>query len=205
MTDYFAVLRQPRRPWLDLEKLKEEYQRRTLAEHPDLQAEGRRNAPPTRDPSPPTLGFPTFAEVNEAYRVLNNHRMRLQHLLFLCGRSVLSNNEVPADLADRFMNIAALIREVDVSLKKRNGADNALSKALLEPGVAVLQNSTNEALAGVDKLQENAVQELQRLDEEWQSAPDNVMDQLAALAQRFAYFDRWMEQLRERQFQLSVR
>ncbi|MEY2440093.1 MAG: DnaJ domain, partial [Verrucomicrobiota bacterium] len=54
MIDHFAALRQIRRPWLDPEKLKEEYHQLTLAEHPDR---GDRRADASGE----------FAAVNEAY------------------------------------------------------------------------------------------------------------------------------------------
>jgi hypothetical protein len=33
MTDYFALLQQPRQPWLEPEQLKQKYQQLTLASH----------------------------------------------------------------------------------------------------------------------------------------------------------------------------
>ena len=38
MTDYFALLEQPRAPWLDPRGLKEAYHRQTLQTHPDTAA-----------------------------------------------------------------------------------------------------------------------------------------------------------------------
>ena len=97
MTDYFTLLAQPRRPWLDLEKLEERYRELARQTHPDQSGHGTNE----------------FAEVNEAYRTLRDPKSRLQHLLALEEHSsAISATEVPADLADLFMKIAsALIRE----------------------------------------------------------------------------------------------
>ena len=38
MIDYFALLDQPRAPWLDPDKLKDSYHQKTLQAHPDAQA-----------------------------------------------------------------------------------------------------------------------------------------------------------------------
>ena len=54
MTDYFALLGQPRAPWLDPAALKEAYHRQTLQSHPDTATPGRES---------------DFAGLNEAYQV----------------------------------------------------------------------------------------------------------------------------------------
>ena len=81
MTDYFALLDQPRRPWLDPEELKEVFHQKTLATHPDAQTQPR--------------GKETFTQLNEAYQVLREPKRRLHHLLDLEGIS-------PAAKAFRF-------------------------------------------------------------------------------------------------------
>jgi len=43
MTDYFALLEQPRAPWLDPAELKEVFHRKTLEQHPDAGAAGPEN------------------------------------------------------------------------------------------------------------------------------------------------------------------
>jgi curved DNA-binding protein CbpA len=60
MTDYFALLGEARRAWLDPEKLKEKYFALNRATAAD-------------------------AELNEAYRVLSDPKLRLHHLLTLEG------------------------------------------------------------------------------------------------------------------------
>ena len=71
MTDYFALLDQPRRPWLDPEELKQVFHQKTLEAHPDAQT------PSDRDE--------TFTRLNEAYQVLREPKRRLHHLLTLEG------------------------------------------------------------------------------------------------------------------------
>src|SRR4051812_48683184 len=111
MIDYFAVLGQPRRPWLDPEKLKEQHQALTLAEHPDRK-ELRNNAPPSRGAkAAPTLPAATFAEINEAFRVLSSPRTRLQHLLGLEGNPKSAAGAVSNDLLELFTQIATLLTD----------------------------------------------------------------------------------------------
>jgi curved DNA-binding protein CbpA len=196
MTDYFAVLRFSRRPWLDPEKLKEEYQRLTLEYHPDTKV--GRSAPPGRDPSPPT-----FAEVNEAYRVLSNPKLRLQHLLGLETSASSDATSVPAELMEPFMQTATVVRDADSMLQKLRGATNALSKSLLRSEVVSLQERTVLMLNDLQDAYDLAIENLRQLDEVWMSNRSEAVEQLANLSRRFAYLERWLEQLRERQFQLS--
>jgi curved DNA-binding protein CbpA len=196
MTDYFAVLRQPRRPWLDPQKLKEEYQRLTLEYHPD--AKVGRSTPPGRDPSPPT-----FAEVNEAYRVLSNPKSRLQHLLSLETSTPADTITVPEELMEPFMLTFSLMRDADKLLQKLHAATTALSKSLLRSEVAALQGRSKQLLKKLQNSYDLAIEKLRQLDEVWTLNKAEAIEQLAILSRRFAYLERWLEQLREKQFQLA--
>ena len=70
MTDYFALLGEARRAWLDPEKLKEKYFALNRATAAD-------------------------AELNEAYRVLSDPKLRLHHLLTLDGAELTASRQVP--------------------------------------------------------------------------------------------------------------
>jgi curved DNA-binding protein CbpA len=89
MTDYFALLGQPRKPWLDPEQLKQKYHELARQSHPDK-------------------------NVNEAYRTLADAKSRLQHLLALEGVALAaSSNEIPEELTDLFMAIAPALNKID--------------------------------------------------------------------------------------------
>ena len=91
MTDYFALLEQPRQPWIDPDQLEYKYRERARQTHPDQS---------TGEPG-------SFAEVNQAYRTLRNPALRLQHLLNLAGHgSSARAAQVPADLGRLFTKIA---------------------------------------------------------------------------------------------------
>ncbi len=84
MRDYFAVLGEPRQPWLDLEKLDQRYRELSLTTHPDRLSG---DAP----------GDESFAAVSEAYRVLKDPKQRIQHLLQLEGLELGKDGTRPAD------------------------------------------------------------------------------------------------------------
>ena len=188
VSDYFAVLRQPSRPWLDPDKLKEEYQRLTFARHPD-RTDGVEEGS-------------EFADVTEAYRVLSNPKLRLQHLLSFEG-PVSQTSEVPPEIADVFMNTASLVNEIDRLLQRRETATSALAKSMLGTEVTVIQQRTDAALNDLIKLHADSLDTLQQLNERWINDRAGTAPELSTLAQRFGYLDRWIGQLREKQFQLS--
>ena len=185
--DYFAVLRQPRRPWLDPDQLKQDYQRLTFERHPD-RADG------VDDGS-------DFAEITEAYRVLSNPKLRLQHLLSL-EAPVSQTPEVPSEMADLFMNTAALANEIDRLLQRRDATASALAKSMLQNEIAAIQQRAEAALTKLNQLYGDALADLQQLDARWIKDRPQTVPELNTLAQRFGYLDRWIGQLREKQFQL---
>jgi curved DNA-binding protein CbpA len=201
MTDYFAVLGQPRRPWLDPEELKQAHQQHAFRGHPDRQrtetSAGSDLAPRGNEHAP------TLAEVNEAYRVLSNPRLRLQHLLSLFGDDATSQTSaVSAELTDIFMHTAALLSDIDRLLQKKEQTTSALSLSLLKPEIGDLQQRVDAQLQQLQERHELAVGDLRRIDHSWVNE-QGIASGLRTLAQRFGFLDRWIAQLREKQFLLS--
>jgi curved DNA-binding protein CbpA len=190
MTDHFAVLRQPRRPWLDPDQLKQEYQQLSFAHHPDK----RRTA---------ADHGPDFAAVTDAYRVLSNPRLRLQHLLsFNSEKSDTEKSPITEELTEVFMQTAALVNDIEAVLAKREQATSALAKSMLKAQIAPLEERTNAQLRELQELYARTMDDLRRVDKCWDNDPDDP-GELRELAQRFGFLDKWIGQLRERQFQLS--
>jgi curved DNA-binding protein CbpA len=182
MTDYFGLLDQPRAPWLDPAVLKETFHRKTLEQHPDL----------ARGP-----GDGGFAELNEAYQVLQNPKRRLHHLLSLENRAPAANQAVPSDLQELFLQIGALNQNTMPLLEKMRAASNPLSKSLLKADVVAAQKE----LGGLrDKVQELTVAAEARL----RQTETQRHEELSGLYQRFAYLSRWSAQLDELACQLGL-
>ena len=132
MIDYFALLDQPRAPWLDPDKLKDSYHQKTLRAHPDAQAS--RAAAGVTDA--------TFTNLNEAYQVLQDPKRRLHHLLSLEGAAPSSTDQtVPKQLDDLFPRVGALAQQARLLLGKLGATSNALSRSLLKPQIMELQES----------------------------------------------------------------
>ena len=196
MTDYFVVLDQPRRPWVEPQQLKQKYHELARSEHPDLDG----NSSSRGAEAPPTL-----AAVNEAYRVLSSPRLRLQHLLALEDRPAGEGekNNVAGGMGDLFMEAAGLVRDADALIVKRNGVTSALAKSLFQRETGSLGDRAHRLLEKLEGCYHVAVDDLRRADERWTTDRAQAVTELRPLIQRFAYLDRWIEQLREKQFQLA--
>jgi curved DNA-binding protein CbpA len=183
MTDYFALLEQPRVPWLEPATLKEVFHRKTLEHHPDVTTSGSEGQ---------------FAELNEAYQVLQDPKRRLQHLLELQGKTTSSVAQpVPPDLQDLFLGISAASQRATTLLEKTRGASSALARSLLKPESAGVQQEIEKLRTKLQNMIENA-------DRELQDTSITQLDAIVALQQRFAYLGRWSSQLDELTFQLSL-
>jgi curved DNA-binding protein CbpA len=182
MTDYFALLDQPRSPWLDPDALKETYHRKTLEQHPD---------------STRSTDGDGFTELNEAYQVLQNPKRRLHHLLSLENRAPSAHQAVPADLQELFLQIGALNQSAMPLLEKMRSALNPLSRSLLKAEIVATQKELGHLRDQVQKLTAAA-------DTCLRQTGTSQVEELTDLYQRFAYLGRWSAQLDELAFQLSL-
>ncbi len=195
MTDYFALLNQPRAPWLDPDQLKDAYHKQTLQTHPD--ARTARAGSDQTDAS--------FANINEAYRVLQDPKRRLQHLLSLEGRPPSSSEQtVPKQLHDLFPEIGALTQRAQLLLEKFNAASNALSRSLLKPSLLEFQRDTKHTREKLRALSDASLAELHAIHEVWAKNRPETFHRLLDLYYTFAYLTRWTAQLEEVEFQLSA-
>ena len=189
MTDYFALLEQPRLPWLDPAALKEIFHRKTLEQHPDAIGSGSESS---------------FAELNEAFQVLQDPKRRLHHLLTLEGCAPAANQRVPLDLQELFLGLGALTQRTDLLMEKRRTSTNALSKSLLKPETIALQNELQAWREQIRALLEAATAELRERNSTWSSNRQEAIIPLSDLYLKFAYLGRWSQQLDETAFQLTT-
>jgi curved DNA-binding protein CbpA len=195
MIDYFALLDQPHAPWLDLDELKDTYHQKTLQAHPDAQA-SRTGADATDA---------TFTNLNEAYKVLQDPKRRLHHLLSLEGAVPSSTDQtVPKQLHDLFPAVGALTQRANLLLEKIRATSNALSRSLLKPQILEVQNETNEVRKKIQSLSDASLAELRQINTAWAKNPAEQIEDLSNLYLAFAYLTRWSAQLDEMTFQLSL-
>lgn len=185
MPDHFATLAQPRRPWLDLEALRESFQRAAALHHPDAAGSGEER----------------FAALNAAHTVLREPAARLRHLLELEAPDRLPRAApIPPALGDLFMQLAAARREFERFWQKDSAATSPLARALLAAEKTTLRRDLGTALGQLDAAHAAALAELRALDGAWEAR----IDDLANLQARFAFLGKWSAQLREDLFRLSA-
>ena len=192
MDDIFALLGEPRRPWLDSERVKETFHALSREQHPDQQAGGSTGEADA-----------VFARLNAAQMALRDPKARLRGLLEIefPEVKVSGSTTVPGTLADLFAPTLELLQKIDALLAKKADAPSALARALLAREELALQEAAQERLGQLETLHAAALAELQAFDARWEPP---AAGQLLGFYQRFAYLSRWTEQLRERLFQLAA-
>ena len=179
MTDYFALLGEARRAWLDPEKLKEKYFALNRATAAD-------------------------AELNEAYRVLSDPKLRLHHLLTLDGAELTARRQVPPSVAELFWNTGTLLRELDQWLLRSAEATSTLSRALLSSERTKIEGDLEKLEEQLTALYESELAQLRQIDAGSKSAFPNDLPRLIQFYDSISYLTRLREQVTEKRFRLQL-
>jgi DnaJ-domain-containing protein 1 len=199
MTDYFKLLEQPRRPWLDGDSLKQTFLARSAKIHPDRvhnAPEAERQAAGLR-----------YAELNTAYQCLREPKERLRHLLELeSGARSPDIQQVPAELTERFFEIGRLCREADALIAEKA----KITAPVLQAGLFERGAECSEQLAAMQQKiggsRDELTAELKALNAAWESPSAGAPRPLARLEEirrLLGYFARWSDQIQERIVKLS--
>ena len=205
MTDYFALLDEPRRPWPDPEALKARFLALAAAIHPDRihdAAEVEKQDATRR-----------YAELNAAYNCLREPKERLLHLLVLeRGSKPDDIHKIAPATMDLFAEHSRLCREADAFLVDRARTSSPILKvALLEKATVLTEqlNALRQKLGGrLDALADR----IKELNMAWESAPPVgsptrihclPCGRLEHLYREFSHLTRWSRQIQERIVQLS--
>jgi len=199
MTDYFALLKEQRRPWLDPDLLKQKFLALSAEVHPD-RVHGA-------DESEKRAAQERYAELNAAYNCLREPKERLGHLLELeTGAKPKQVQNVPSDLMNAFMEITNVCRGADAFLAERNATTSPLLKLqLFESG----QEWTEKLMALQGKInswREELLARVKEIDREWEKNAierKGLLQLLEKNCQLLGYFGRWSAQIQERIVQLS--
>ena len=200
MTDNFALLNEPRRPWLDADLLKQKFLVLASDAHPDRvhNASESEKAEVTQ----------RYAQLNAAYNCLAEPKLRLLHLLELeLGTKPKDIQTIPAALADLFAEVANSCRSADGFLAEKSKATSPLVQVqLFERGQDWVEK-LNGLQRKLNELRENFSGELKSLDAQWMAADavsrQAILPKLEELYRLFGYFNRWNNQIQERVVLLS--
>src|SRR5438445_6024436 len=192
MTDFFALLNEARRPWIDPDALKQKFLTHSTAVHPDRvhhEAEAERHAAHQR-----------YTELNTAYNCLREPKERLRHLLELeRGAKPQDIERIPPDMADSFFEVGKLCREADSFLAQRDRTTSPLLKAgMFEEGherADKLQALQRKISARRDEL----LSELKAMNPAWETpGAARPFDRLEEIYRLLGYFGRWSGQIQDR-------
>jgi curved DNA-binding protein CbpA len=201
VTDYFALLDEPRRPRLDAELLKQKFLALSASAHPDkiLSANELEKSAAAKK----------FAELNAAYNCLIEPKLRLLHLFELeLGAKPKDIQQIPTTLADLFAEVATNCRNTDGFLAEKSKTNSPLLQVrFFERGQDWIEK-LNSLQKKLNELREKLTGELKSLDERWIAADANsrreILPKLEELYRLFGYFNRWNSQIQERVVQLSL-
>ena len=188
MTDHFAVFDLPHRPWLNPDLLKERFHQLAGEHHPD------------------TAGGDTaaFSKINTAYQILRDPAVRLRHLLQLEFAAEQGDQPaIPEGLAERFMQVATLQREIDVFIHQESSAQNALTRSLLAGERFAMEHDAEKLVSELETDRQRLDELLRVEDSLWAQRDYQTAERLACLQQEFAYLGKWIGQLRERLLKLQ--
>src|SRR5947209_7495091 len=200
MTDYYALLGLPRRPWIDPDLLKQKFLALTAEHHPDHAA---------IDPAENRAAQEHYAELNAANACLRSPKDRLTHLLQLEEGSRPSElQNVPGELMKVFMDVSDLCRAADKFLAQKREATSPLLKVqLFEQGQEVSEKvAALQAKLGASR--DELIGRLKQVDRRWDgsvgTAKASMLAELEELRRLFGFYDRWLAQLQERSVQLAL-
>lgn len=204
MTDCFALLDEPRRPWLDTDALKVKFHARSAEVHPDRvhsAPEAERAAAQER-----------YTALNAAFNTLREPKDRLQHLLELESGAKPGNiQSTPAELTDLFFEMGRLCRDVDFFLLEKGRANSPLLKVKMFQRAMDWTSRINALQARLNAKRGELETALQAMNEAWAAAPSDLEARRAALPlarleqlyRTFSFLSRWTAQLQERVVQLA--
>lgn len=200
MTDYFALLKEQRRPWIEPDLLKQKFLTLSAQVHPDRvhgANESEKRAAQER-----------YAELNAAYNCLREPKERLSHLIELeTGTKPKQVQNVPSDLMNAFLEITNLCRAADAFLTEKDSTTSPLLKLqLFEQGQEWTQRLMS--LQGkVNSWREDLMTRLKSSDNEWVPSQDKRQELIGFLekeCQLLGYIGRWSAQIQERILRLSI-
>src|SRR6478736_5958880 len=185
MTDHFALLNEPRRPWLDAEALKAKFLTRSAEVHPDRVHQSSE--------ADKLVANQRYTELNAAYNCLREPRHRIRHLLELeLGAKPSDLTNVPDDLMEVFFSVGTVFREVDALLVEKAKAPSPLLQVqFFERGQDWVEK-LGALRETISARRDVLVGELQAVDAGWATAPLKPTDALLRIWRLLSFYDRWL-------------
>ncbi|HVU27968.1 MAG TPA: J domain-containing protein [Verrucomicrobiae bacterium] len=201
MTDYFALLGEPRRPWLDSDSLKKKFLALSAETHPDKIL--------STDETVKAAATKKFAELNAAYNCLAEPKFRLLHLLELeLGAKPKEIQQIPTVLADLFAEVAANCRNADNFLVEKAKTTSPLLQVQFFERAQEWIERLNSLQIKLNDLRGQLIDKLKSIDAKWMEtnaeSKRELLPQLEDIYRLLGYFNRWNNQIQERIVRLQL-
>jgi len=186
MKDPFALFGMEPRPWIDPELLREAFNERAAACHPDSNPESDATA--------------RFLELNAAYQTLRDPVSRLRFLVESRGNippeQQKDSNFIPQELITMFAEIAPIKAALGQFLKQRSSAKSPLSLALLKHE----EHKIKAAIAIIEQKLlhqwESCQSSLHTLNEHWMDRSPVSLNSANELATKMRFIQKWKASLK---------
>lgn len=196
MRDHFALLDEPRRPWLDADSLKQKFLVRSAAVHPD-----RVHQSPT---TKRLAAHERYTALNAAYQCLREPRERLHHLLELeLGEKPSDLTSMPDELMDLFFAVGRTLRDADTFLVEKQNVTSPLIQVQLFSRGQVLTERLDDLRRPIATRRAELLSAIKELDAKWNEPPRKPLAQLQAIWRLLGFYERWLAQLQERSVKIS--
>ena len=196
ITDNFALLDEPRRPWLNADALKAKFLALSAEVHPDRvhqAGEAEKIAANHR-----------YTELNAAYNCLREPKDRLRHLLELeLGRKPSDLTNIPDSLMNIFSAVGKQLREADAFLaEKQQTSSPLLQVQFFERGQERLEQLT-ALRQSITTCRNELLTNLKTLDAAWADTDAKPIERLLEIWRLLSFYERWLAQIQERIVRLS--
>ena len=134
-----------------------------------------------------------FSALKEAQNILASPSRRLRHWLELKGAIVETRGTIGGGLMDLFGKIGAITQRTEALIRKRDAAQSALARALLEPETQACREEVETAIADVDAVIGGECADFPA----WEENPDAVpLDRVQQTVRDLTFLEKWRAGLR---------
>ena len=206
MTDAFELLQVPRRPWIDVDILKEQFIRLSSDVHPDRSHGASEEVKAGANDR--------YAEINAAYTKLKDFRERLLHLMELeLGEKPKDIQRIPPGTMDLFVEVGQTCRDCDSFLTRKSSSDSPMFRLQMMREGFTWTDKLSELQSRIEAKRLDLETELKGLNSVWEAAPSIglptrraalPLERLEQIYRIASYISRWTEQIQERVVQLAI-
>ena len=195
--DYFALLDEPRKPWIDTGLLKDKFMEMSARSHPDKF--------PQATPEERERISARYTELNAAYQCLSHTRDRLLHLIELeTGKPPSDVQRIPPGTSDLFMQIGQTCAQAAAFLEKQPQTDSPILKAKRFVEQMEWTDKLTELQDRLNEISSKLEEELKHMNTDLDNGAPMPLERLKEIYRSASYINRWTDQIREKLVQLAV-